>query len=115
VHGAADRAVRRGYTGWHGCPVWAVAVGGALRWLHSTSPQRAKEDHVHAPGIDNTEAGPPPVRRAVTGVLLGMLIGALAAALLPRERRRLPPDPAIMAPAMQSASHHGAGAPPPRR
>ncbi len=42
---------------------------------------------MHPSGIDMSEAGPPPVRRAVLGLLLGAAAGALAAALLPRDRR----------------------------
>ncbi len=42
---------------------------------------------MHPSGIDMSEPGPPPVRRAVLGLLLGAAAGALAAALLPRDRR----------------------------
>ncbi len=41
-----------------------------------------------APLIENTVDEPPPLRRAVVGVLLGLVVGALAAAAIPRERGR---------------------------
>lgn len=42
------------------------------------------------PLIENTVEGPPPLRRAVAGLLLGLLVGALAAAALPRRERPWP-------------------------
>lgn len=35
--------------------------------------------------LDDREVGPPPLRRAVLGVLLGAVAGIVSAVLLPRE------------------------------
>jgi hypothetical protein len=37
--------------------------------------------------LDDREVGPAPLRRAALGILLGLSAGAVAACLLPRERR----------------------------
>jgi hypothetical protein len=48
---------------------------------------------VTAPLIENTVHEPPPLRRAVVGMLLGLVVGGLAAVALPRERSAPAPSP----------------------
>lgn len=40
--------------------------------------------------IDERDIGPPPLRRAVVGLVLGLVTGAVAAVLLPHDREYAP-------------------------
>lgn len=44
--------------------------------------------------IDNADPGPPPAKRAVLGLLLGLVAGAVASVLLPAEPGSQPTSPA---------------------
>lgn len=55
-----------------------------------------------APLIENTVEEPPPLHRAVVGVLLGVVVGGIVAASLPSERWPLRLVPPVVDPTFRS-------------